>query len=239
VPVDPWNPRWAVAEEVAAAVLRRHPDAVHAIGVHGSLAHGDDAEGSDVDMVVVTHRPGIGPQPTSRRIDGVIVDCGVISADEYLAHASTLSTSWPLAADQYVTTKPLYDPDGWHDRLRDTHLARLAEAGGAEFVALAREAWGPARSTVDKAMRLAVRYDTEGALLTLGEARLAAALVDGLLGRTYFRSSADAVRRTGSGSLDLGELDRHLVEQAAELARRGAPVDATADEVADAHLARS
>jgi hypothetical protein len=235
----PVNPRWAVAEAVAAAVLRRHPEAVHAIGVHGSLAHGDDADGSDVDLVVVTRRPGIGPQPTSRRVDGVIVDCGVISAEEYLAHAATLSTSWPLAADQYVTTKPLYDPDGWHDRLRHTHLARLAEAGAAEFVALAREAWGPARATVDKAMRLAVRYDTEGALLTLGEARLASALVDGLLGRTYFRSSADAVRRTGASGLDLGELDRRLDAQAVELARLGAPVDATADEVADAHLTRS
>jgi len=226
------NPRWAVAEEVAAAVLRRHGDEVHAIGVHGSLAHGDDIDGSDVDLVVVTRHPGGGPQPTCRRVDGIVVDCGVISAEEYLAHAGTLSTSWPLAADQYVTTRPIYDPDGWHARLRDTHLARLAQADRAEFAALAREAWGPARSTVDKAVRLAVRYDTDGAVLLMSEARLATALVDGLLTRTYFRGSADAVRRTGSGEANLDELDKRLCAQAAELARLGAPVDATPDEVA-------
>jgi hypothetical protein len=228
----PDNPRWALAEDVAAAVLRRHPDAVHAIGVHGSLAYGDDVDSSGIDLVVVTHSPGRGPQPACRRIDGVVVDCGVIPAAEYLAHAATLTTSWPLAADQYVTTKALYDPDGWHDLLRDTHLDRLARAGAAEFTALAREAWGPARSTVDKAMRLAVGHDTDGAMLTISEARLAAALVDGLLGRTYFRGSADAVRRTGTATLDLGGLDRRLAAQALELARRGAPVDATADELA-------
>jgi hypothetical protein len=228
------NPRWAVAEEVAAAVLRRHGDAVHAIGVHGSLAHGDDTDGSDVDLVVVTRHPRTGPQPATRRIDGIIVDCGVISADEYLTHAATLSTSWPLAADQYVTTKPIFDPDGWHARLRDTHLAMLARADGAEFTALAREAWGPARSTVDKAMRLAVEHDTDGAVLLIGEARLAAALVDGLLSRTYFRGSADAVRRTGSGDAGLTDLDLRLAAQAQELARRGAPVDATPEDVASA-----
>src|SRR2546430_7870675 len=55
------NPRWDIAESVAAAVLQRYPGEIHAIGVYGSLAHGDDAEGSDVDLVVVTYRPGTGP----------------------------------------------------------------------------------------------------------------------------------------------------------------------------------
>jgi hypothetical protein len=222
------NPRWAVAESVAAAVLHRYPTDVLAIGVHGSLAHGDDVDGSDVDLVVVTHRAGAGPQPRTRRVSGVIVDCGVIAGDEYLRHAATLSTTWPLAADQYLTTKAIYDPDGWHDRLRDAHLTRLAKAGAAEFAALAREAWGPARSTVDKALRLATRYDTDGAMHLLGEARLAVALVDGLLRRTYFRGSADAVRRVGTGDSGLAELGEHLTRQADELAERRVPVDVAA-----------
>jgi hypothetical protein len=228
----PDNPRWAIAEAVADAVLRHHRDAVHAISVHGSLAHGDDVEGSDVDLVVVTVRPDSGPSPACRRVAGVIVDCGVISAPEYLTHAATLSTTWPLSADQYVTTKPLYDPHGWHDQLRDAHLGRLAGASPAEFTALARAAWGRASALADKAMRLALRHDTDGALVSLGEARLAAALVDGLLSRTYFRDSADAVRRTGTGEADLEELDRRLTAQAGELARRGAPVDAVPDDLA-------
>src|SRR5207244_7263339 len=141
------NPRWDIAESVAAAVLQRYPGEIHAIGVYGSLAHGDDAEGSDVDLVVVTYRPGTGPQPASRRVNGVIVQCGVISMGDYLVHARTLSTTWPLAADQYVTTKPIFDPQSWHDRLRDTHLGRLAQANSQEFSALAREAWCPAAAT--------------------------------------------------------------------------------------------
>src|SRR6266508_3972159 len=147
VPSNPYlsSPRWAVAEQIADAVLRRYPAQIHAIGVHGALAHGDDADGADVDLVVVTFRPGEGPRPTSRRVNGVIVDLGVISAD------------------QYLTTKPIYDPDGWHSRLRDAHLGRLAETGGREFVALAREAWCSAEATYAKSLRLAEWHDTDGA----------------------------------------------------------------------------
>ncbi len=229
VPSNPYlsSPRWAVAEQIADAVLRRYPAQIHAIGVHGALAHGDDADGADVDLVVVTFRPGEGPRPTSRRVNGVIVDLGVISADEYLEYARTLSTSWPLAADQYLTTKPIYDPDGWHSRLRDAHLGRLAETGGREFVALAREAWCSAEATYAKSLRLAEWHDTDGALLTLCEARLSAAMVDGLLTRTYFRHSAEAVRRTGLGEADMVEVGRRLRGQAEELAKRGHPVDGT------------
>jgi hypothetical protein len=229
---EPTGLRWKIAEEVAAAVLRRHPHDIHAIGVHGSLAHGDDVDGSNVDMIVVTHQPDTGPRPTCRRVDGVVIDCGVISAAEYLAHAASITTSWPLAADQYMACRAIYDPDGWHDKLRDTHLNRLATSGSTEFALLAREAWGLARSTVDRAMRLAVSFDTDGAMLTLGEARLATALVEGLLGRTYFRNSADAVRRAGTAATGLPELDLRLVVQAAELAHRGAPVDATPEDIA-------
>ena len=228
------DPRWQIAERVAAAVRRRWPADVRAIGVHGSLAHGDHRETSDVDIVVVTYRPGTGPTPDSRRIDGVMVDLGVIGADEYLSHARTLSTSWPLAADQYLTTRPLYDPDGWHPRLRDTHLARLAEAGGSEFAGLAREAWCHAEATYAQALRLAQWHDTSGALHTFGAARLATALVEGLLTRTYFRDGADAVRRTGLDDLNLTELGSRLRVQADELAKRGRPVDATIGELLQA-----
>jgi predicted nucleotidyltransferase len=219
--------RWRLAEEITATMRRRWPAEIHAVGVHGSLAHGDDADGSDIDLVVVTFRSGVGPRPGARRVDGTVVDLGVISADEYLEYARTLSTSWPLAADQYLTTKALWDPSGWHPRLRDTHLGRLAEAGGAEFATLARDAWCHAEATYAKALRLAEWHDTASALFTFGEARLAAALVEGLLTRTYFRNSADAVRRTGLGDADLTELGRRLRAQADDLAKRGRPVDGT------------
>jgi hypothetical protein len=221
----PDNPRWQLAERVTDAVRRRFSGDLLAIGAHGALAHGDDGEDSPVDLVVVTTAAGTGPRPATRRIDGVIVDLGVIGAEEYLAHARTLSTGWPLAADQYLTMAATFDPDGWFDLLRDTHLARLAEAGTGEFTALAREGWYVASSAAARARRLAVWHDTDTALVALSDARVAAAVVDGLLTRTYFRDGPDAVRRTGLAGVPMGDLVERLAGQATELGRRGRPVD--------------
>jgi hypothetical protein len=225
------NPRWVVAEQVADALRARWGAELQAVGVHGSLAHGDDTESSDVDMVAVTRHSRGGPGPGTRRIDGVIVDLGVVTAEEYLRHARTLTTLWPLVADQYITTKPLHDPDGWLPRLRDTHLAHLASTEGHVFASLAREAWCRATRAQAKARRLAEWYETDAAMLVLGEARLAVALVDGLLTRTYFRTSADAVRKAGVASAHIHELGDRLRAQALELARRGRPVDGEVDDL--------
>jgi hypothetical protein len=224
------NPRWAVAQRVSDALRERYAGALQAIGVHGSVAHGDDTEVSDVEMVVVTRRAQGGPSPVTRRIDGVIVDLAVITADEYLRHARTLTTSWPLVADQYLTTRPLHDPDGWLPRLRDAHLTHLARADGQLFAALGREAWCRASIAHARARRMAEWYETDAAMVVLAEARLAVAVVDGLLTRTYFRNSADAVRRAGVASAHIHELGERLTAQSRELARRGRPVDG---EVAD------
>jgi hypothetical protein len=225
------NPRWDVAEQITRALRTRHGAHIQAIGVHGSLAHGDDTDASNVDLIVVTKSARVGPSPGTRRIDGIIVDLGVVGADEYLRHARTLTTSWPLTADQYITTRGLHDPDAWLPRLRDTHLGRLAQAEVRVFAALAREAWCRASSTHAKARRLAEWYETEAALVVLGEARLGVAMVEGLLTRTYFRNTANAVSRTGLAGADIAELGRRLAEQAEELARLGRPVDAGIDDL--------
>jgi hypothetical protein len=225
------NPRWVVAEQVTEALRQRWGMHLQAVGVHGSLAHGDDTDSSDVAMVAVTRGKRDSPRPGTRRIDGVVVDLGVISAEEYLRHARTLTTSWPLAADQYITTKALHDPDAWLPQLRDTHLALLAHTEGHVFASLAREAWCRATTAQAKARRMAEWYETEAAMLVLAEARLGVALVDGLLTRTYFRNSADAVRKTGVASSHIYELGERLADQAEELARRGRPVDGDVDDL--------
>lgn len=226
-PGDPNNPRWVIAHEVSEALARRYGSYLQAVGLHGAVAHGDDTDISDVEIIVVTRRATIGPAPVTRRIDGVIVDLSVIAADEYLRHARTITTSWPMLADQYLTTKALYDPDGWLARLRDIHLTRLAQADGALFASLAREAWCRASIAHGKARRMAETYETDAAMMVLAEARLAVAIVEGLLTRTYFRNSADAVRRAGVASSHIHDLGQRLTVQAAELARRGRPVDGT------------
>ena len=229
-PGGPHNPRWAVAHRVTEALRDRYVGQLQAIGVHGAVAHGDDTDVSDVELVVVTRRTGEGPAPVTRRIDGVIVDLAVIGADEYLRHARTLTTSWPLIADQYLTTRGLHDPDAWLPRLRDAHLTRLAHADGQLFAALAREAWCRATISHGRARRMAEWYETDAAMVVLAEARIAVAVVEGLLTRTYFRNPADAVRRAAVASAHIHELGERLSAQSAELARRGRPVDG---EIAD------
>jgi hypothetical protein len=204
---------------------------LQAVGVHGSLAHGDDTDVSNVDLVAVTRRANAGPQPGTRRIDGVIVDLGVVAAEEYLRHARTLTTSWPLVADQYLTTKSLHDPDVWFPRLRDAHIDRLARSDTGVFASLGREAWCRAKSAQNKARKMAEWYETEAAMVVLAEARLAVAIVDGLLTRTYFRNSADAVKRAGVASAHIYELGERLTVQAQELARRGRPVDGDVEDL--------
>jgi hypothetical protein len=225
------NPRWAVAERIAERLREKYSGLLQAIGVHGSLARGDDTLSSDVDIVVITRAARTGPPPGTRRVNGIIVDLGVITAEEYLRHARTLTTSWPLVADQYITTKALHDPDAWLPRLRDTHIARLAQTESQVFASLAREAWCRAKSAQVKARRMAEWYETDSAMLVLGEARLGVALVDGLLTRTYFRNTADAVKRVGVSSSHIYELGERLEAQAIELAKRGRPVDAEIDDL--------
>ncbi len=227
---DEWSlagPRWELAQRVTDAIRRRFSADVLAIAVHGDIAHGDDTDDSDVSMVVVTDAAGRGPRPATRRVEGTVVDVGVITGEEYLRHARTLTTGWPLSADQYLTSRPTFDPEGWYDLLRDTHLARLAEAGSGEFAALARQAWYQARWAHARARRLASWYEMEGALIALADSRVCSAVVDGLLTRTYFRDGADAARRTGTAALDMIGLGNHLIAQAEELAKRERPVDGT------------
>ncbi|MEV1328961.1 nucleotidyltransferase domain-containing protein [Micromonospora costi] len=227
------DPRWAVAERVAEAAQRRFRADVLAIAVHGPLAHGDDDGGGDgeLGLLVVTYRPDTGPPAAARRVDGVLVDLTVAGADDYLRQARLIGPLWPLTADRYVTTRPLHDPTGWLRTLRDEHLGRLARARPAEFSAAARRAWYRAWAAHARAARLAEWYETDQALLMLGEARLAAATVNGLLSRTYFRDPGDAVRRTGLAGADMTEVGAVLARQAEELTARGQPVDGTVDDL--------
>ena len=223
--LDVAGPRGYLATRLRDVIQRRWSAEVRAIGVHGSLAHGDDTDGSDVNLVVVTYRPNAGPRPTLRRVDGILVDLTVVTAEEGLRRARELTPRWPLVADRYLTTRSLFDPHGWFAEQRDAHLGKLAETRPGEFSALARRNWCVASAAHARAVRLAQWYDTDAALVLMAEARLHAAMVAGLLSRTYFRNRADAVKRTGLAGADMQELAALLTSQAEELTARGRPVD--------------
>ena len=223
--IDVTTSRGQLAVRLCELIQRRWSAEVQAVGVHGSLAHGDDHESSDVNLLVVTYRAGAGPRPVLRKVDGTLVDLDVVTGEEGLLRARRLTPRWPLEADRYVTTRALHDPRGWLGTQRDVHLARLAEARPPEITGLARHNWQMASSALSRAVRLAEWYETDAALVVIAEARLHAALVTGLLTRTYFRSAADAVKRTGVAGADMQELSAVLRSQAEELTARGRPVD--------------
>ena len=223
--IDLSSPRGRLAVRLRDVIERRWPSEVRAIGVHGSLAHGDDHDASDVNLIVVTYRSGAGPRTALRRVDGILVDLRATTGEDGLRQARELTPRWPLTAGRFLATKPLHDPRGWFADLRDAHLARLAEARPAEFRGPARHNWEIAAAAHSRAVRLAEWYETDAALVMIAEARLHASLVAGLLTRTWFRNTADAVRRTGLAGADVQELAAVLKSQAEELTARGQPVD--------------
>jgi predicted nucleotidyltransferase len=223
--IDMTTPRWLLARKLSEAILRKWSAEVHAIGLHGSLPRGEDTDASDVNLVVVTYGKGGGPRTALRRVDGILVDLRVSSAESALRQARELTPRWPLDAERWTGVRELYDPQGRLAALRDVHLARLAEARPGEFNNLARVNWCAASASHARAVRLAGWYETETALVLMAQARLHAALVTGLLTRTYFRSEADAVRRTELAGADMTELADVLRKQAEELTARGKPVD--------------
>ncbi|WP_308120733.1 nucleotidyltransferase domain-containing protein [Paractinoplanes bogorensis] len=225
--IDFYSPRGHLAKRLSDVIGARWPAEVRAIGVHGSLAHGDDHDGSDVNLIVLTYRAGAGPRPALRKVDGILVDLRVTTAEEGLRQARELTPRWPLEAERFVTARPLHDPRGLLAEHRDAHLSRLAEARPPEFSGLARHDWEIAAAAHARAVRLAEYYDTDAALVLMAEARVHAALVAGLLSRTYFRNQADAVKRTGLAGADVQELGKILDAQAEDLTARGRPVDGT------------
>lgn len=227
----PEHPGLEIARAIAATVRNRHPAQVMAVGAYGSLVHPDERDSTDVKILVVTYRQQAAIVPVAREVDGVIVVTDAIDADTYLGRARTLTDAWPLIADRFLYTLPLYDEVGWHRRLRDAHLSRLAEASGSEFTALAQESWCKAASYYRRARWHSERFDADSALLLLAQARIATALTEGLLTRTYFRSSADAARRTALAGAGIQSIGARIDAHADELAKRGRPIHTEVSEL--------
>lgn len=185
--------RLELARGLCDAILRAHGAAVVAVGLHGSLARGDDGPASDIDLVVVT-APGGSSRIASRvlRREGITVDVGVIDEPAYLAEAGSLAPRWPLAAEQYLVHRALYDPTGHFERLRAAHEELLRRTSDERFVAAGAPHVLAALDHAAKA-RLIGADERVGALRHVWSAALAAAVALGFLQRRYYRNADDAI----------------------------------------------
>jgi hypothetical protein len=188
--------RVELARELTAALLRRHGEAIVAVGAHGAVARSEDGDESGLDLAVVTARPEVEVPDRLLRHRGTVVDLGAIAADDYLEEAGHIGPAWPLAADQYVNQLALHDPGGFFHKLKHVHEAAVEEsppeafraAAGYDLVQLV--AWEARAREAELAGDLAV------ASLAVKEAAVLAMLVVGLHTRTAYRDLAHAVRAT-------------------------------------------
>jgi hypothetical protein len=234
-----------LARELAARLLGKHGEAgVLAVGVHGPAAHGERGQG--LDLAVVTTGPEADVPERVLRHRGVVVDLGVITAEDYLAEAAQVGPAWPLAVDQYRSMVPVYDPSGFFAKLRGTHEEAVAKAPEGAFFAAAGWNLAQALAQQAKAERAEAQGDPAGALFAVREGALLAALTLGLLGRAAYRDPRHALASASAAPMPPGfaetfrlaidpDSDAHLAVAAlgealgalTELARRdGLPFEA-------------
>lgn len=195
-----------LARELASRLLAKHGEAgVLAVGVHGPAAHGED--GATLDLAVVTTGPEVEVPERLLRHGGVVVDLGVITAEDYLAEAGSIGPAWPLAADQYRGMAPVYDPSGFFAKLRTTHEEAVASAPEGTFQAAAGWNLAQALGSLAQAQLAERQGDTAGALLAVREGALLAALTLGLAGRAAYRDARHALRSAMAAPMPPGFAD--------------------------------
>jgi predicted nucleotidyltransferase len=192
--------RLSLAGEVADALRTRHgPDDLLAIGLHGSVARGDDDGASDIDIAVITTHDAVQVPDRIRRVRGVIVDVGAITADAYLAEARRIGPAWPVASDQYLATHALHDPTGYFPLLARTHREAVATAPDEDFAEAAAFDLAQAWDALAGARRYLARPELPAARVALHDATVAIALTLGLLRR---RTETNTARLVASVATD-------------------------------------
>jgi hypothetical protein len=197
----------ALGRELAARLLQRHgEDAIVAVGLHGPVARGED-DGAALDVAVVTAGPEVQVPDRILRHRDVVVDLAAIDQQAYLDEAAHVGPAWPLAADQYVRTLPLHDPDGFFGRLREAHERGAREAGDEVFRAAAGYDLAQALEQEATARRAERAGDTVAALFAVREAAVLAALTLGLLYRMTWPDVAAALRGASTVTVPPGFAD--------------------------------
>jgi hypothetical protein len=195
----------ALGRELTGRLLARHgEDAIVAVGLHGAVVGAGEDDGADLDVAVITAGPEVQVPDRVLRHRGLVVDLAAIDQGAYLEEAAHVGPAWPLAADQYVRTLPLHDPDGYFERLRQAHERGAREAGDEVFRAAAGYDLAQALQQEATARRAERAGDAVAALFAVREAAVLAALTLGLLSRTTWPDVAAALRGAATAPLPPG-----------------------------------
>ncbi len=119
--------RLALVDEIAARVRQVCGDQLLALGVYGSVARGTDGPYSDIEMLVVLRSAGEDyvhewcAGPWKAEVD-------FLSADMALREAARVEGRWPLTHGAWLHIRPLHDPTGFFETLRQAVLSQPEEA---------------------------------------------------------------------------------------------------------------
>lgn len=187
-----YDERLRLATDITSRLIDLYAEAIHAVGLHGSMAHGEIDERSDLDFAVVTGEAGTVPERYCR-VDGVLVSLGVITQARYLELAARIGPDWSVSSDEYLHTLALHDPEGFFELLRDAHLRSVDSAPDQVFVQAARSDLLEALEWLDKGDRCWESGSPAAATICLDGALVDLALAIGLLTRTRWRGRHLAV----------------------------------------------
>ena len=124
-PISPERRRQTV-QEIAQALQAHYQGRLLALGVYGSLARQVDGPFSDIEMHCILHGEGIDQSfewsagPWKAEVD-------VCSPDVILAQAAEVDGDWSITHGAYVYVWPLFDPQAFFPRLKETALSQPDE----------------------------------------------------------------------------------------------------------------
>jgi kanamycin nucleotidyltransferase len=187
--------RMQLANDLSTAFREQHGEHIVAVGIRGSVARQEDNEFSNLNLVVVTDRPGVGAS-RSLLLGPTAVDVYVVDRESYLIDAATVGPWWPIRADQFTHSKPIHDPHDFYRDLRKTYESYVEGAPAEEFLraeaanVVQAVTWAyKARSRISMAEGMS--------RIAIAESALRAVLALGLRARFVFKNPAHAFMMAG------------------------------------------
>lgn len=124
--------RLDLGRQLGRQILAQHGDAVLAIYIYGSTAKDLDRPYSDLEIIAVV-RDGIEIPGRYYVHRSIVVDIDYPQESTFLRGARMVRANWATVADQYRHRLPLFERDGWFQKL-DKAVAESNRADPADAV---------------------------------------------------------------------------------------------------------